>query len=172
VHTVAVTTVVHVPCEEVYDFLVDFPGYADYSKHLARVSRRGDGDAGTRYALTFEWWRLAYTAHAEVTDLDPPETIPWRLTRDLDARGAWHLDPAPEAAADGEATRVRFEVAFDPDTAHAGLVDLPALVSFDWLREKVTGLVRAEGERVVERVVADLEGERRPVELTVTVERR
>jgi len=37
----------------------------------------------------------------------------------------------------------------------------------DWVIEKVKPLIQEEAERVVERIVADLEGRRRDVELTI-----
>jgi len=59
VDTVDVSTVVYLPPAEIYDFLVDFPRYADYSRHLEEVHRHnGDGSPGTRYDITFAWWKL------------------------------------------------------------------------------------------------------------------
>lgn len=199
---IAVSTVVYLPPEEVYEFLVDFPRYANYSKYLTDVrayddggdstatgggdnsatgggdnSATGDGDAGsdgaagTEYALRFEWWKLSYTAHSKVTELHPPNRIEWRLTKTINARGRWLVEPLDElpedAPADAETgCRVVFEVEFDPDSAH-GALDLPMFVSFDWVIAKIKPLVVKEAERVVERVVADLEGRDRSVSLTV-----
>ncbi|MFB6119535.1 MAG: type II toxin-antitoxin system RatA family toxin [Halobacteriaceae archaeon] len=170
--TVEVSTLVYLPPEDVFDFLVDFPRYADYSKHLRGVRQEGDGGPGTRYALRFSWWKVSYTAHTEVTGMDPPRTLSWRVTRDLSAHGHWRVDPDPEAAPpDREtASRVSLTVNFDPESAGDGLLDLPRFVSMDWVLDRISGLIRAEGERVVERIVADLEGERRPVEVTVSVD--
>lgn len=167
--TFAVSTVVYLPPEPVYEFLLDFPRYANYSKHLRSVRQRGDGTPGTEYDLRFAWWKLGYTARSRVTDVDPPARIDWEITRDLAARGAWVIEPAPEAAPpDRETvTRVRLVVNYDPETVDEGILDLPLLVSFDWVVGKVEGLIVREGERVVERVVADLEGEPRPVELRI-----
>jgi uncharacterized protein YndB with AHSA1/START domain len=169
VDTLEVSTVVYLPPEDVFAFLVDFERYADYSKHLREVRRSGDGGPGTAYALTFAWWVLSYTVHTEVTAVDAPRTLSWRVTRDLAANGDWTVDPAPAAAPpDREsASRVTFTLRYDPESASADVLDLPRLVSVAWVRERVTGLVRAEAERVVERIVADLEGERRQVEVTV-----
>lgn len=169
---IAVSTVVYVPAEEVYEFLVDFPGYANYSEHLTDVEQRGDGSAGTRYLLRFAWWKLTYTAHSKVTNLDPPNRIDWRSVKDIDAVGQWRVEPLAEPPADAPADaetacRVHFEVAFNPDTAREGALDLPRFVSFEWVLGKVKPKVTREAERIVERVVADLEGSRRDVELTV-----
>ncbi|KTG09951.1 polyketide cyclase [Haloprofundus marisrubri] len=182
---IAVSTVVYLPPEEVYEFLVDFPRYANYSKYLTDVraynggdsSATGGGDAGsddatgTEYALRFEWWKLTYTAHSEVTELHPPHRIEWRLTKTINASGRWLVEPLDElpedAPADADtACRVVFEVEFDPDSAH-GVLDLPMFVSFDWVIGKIKPLVVKEAERVVERVVADLEGRERSVTLNV-----
>lgn len=170
VDTIEVETVVHLPPEETYEFLLDFPRYANYSEYLEDVEERGDGGPGpgTRYALRFSWWRLSYTAHSRVTDVDPPRRIDWEVTRDVDAHGQWEVDSEPGAGPDGgEASRVRLVVTYDPDSARAETFDLPALVSLSWVVDRVTGLIEEEGERVTERIVADLEGEPRAVELSV-----
>jgi uncharacterized membrane protein len=169
VNTVEVSTVVHLPRDEVYEFLVDFPRYSAYSKHLAEVRRDGDGGVGTDYRLRFQWWKLSYTVHTEVTDVEPPDRIEWAVTKHLRARGRWTLADAPDEAPSDEdaATRVALVVTYDPDSADAGMLDLPMLVSLDWVLDRVTGLVVEEGERVVERVVANLEGEPRDVDLDV-----
>ncbi|MEF8757021.1 MAG: SRPBCC family protein, partial [Halobacteriales archaeon] len=69
---VEATTVVRRPAEPVYDHLVDFSRYAEYSKYLDGVSRNGGGGVGTEYHLTFKWWKLSYTVHSLVTGLEPP----------------------------------------------------------------------------------------------------
>jgi uncharacterized membrane protein len=172
VDELVVSTVIYLPREEVYDFLVDFPRYANYSKHLRDVERRGgDGSAGTRYALHFSWWKLNYTAVSEVTELVPPERIEWRTVDGFRARGRWRLespDSPPADAPDGvdETCRVLFEVSYDPRSAE-GNVDLPRFVSLGWVIDKVKPLISSEAERIVERVVEDIEGRERPVELTV-----
>jgi len=185
VDEIRVTTEVHVAPGEAYEFLLDFPGYARYSKYLDSVrTLEGEGGPGTRYALRFSWWKLSYTARSEVTDVTPGERIDWRLTKDIDAHGAWIVDPLPttdddvdtptasndRATGDGESCRVTFEVYFDPGSARSGALDLPRFVSFDYVLGKAIPLVRGEAERVVERAVADLEGERRAVDLDVFVD--
>ncbi|MGQ4554722.1 SRPBCC family protein [Halobellus sp. GM3] len=168
-----VSTVVYLPADETYDFLVDFPRYAAYSKHLKDVvRRRGDGGAGTRYALRFAWWKLTYTVESEVTAVEPPERIDWRVVRNLDASGRWRIeeleDPPADAPADVDvASRVSFEVSYDPGSANEGGLDLPRFVSLGWIAERIRPAITREAERIVERVVEDLEGSRRPVELTV-----
>ncbi|PSQ35218.1 polyketide cyclase [Halobacteriales archaeon QS_9_70_65] len=122
--TVEVSTEVHLPPEEVYEFLLDFPRYARYSEHLTDVRQFGDGAPDTEYELDFEWWKLSYT-------------------------------------------RVRMVVEYAPDSAEADALDLPRFVSLEWVVEKVKPKVRAEAERVVRRIVADLEGQRRDVSLDI-----
>lgn len=186
--TVEVSTTVHAPPGDVYDFLLDFPGYAAYSKHLVSVRADGDGGPGTRYQLTFKWWKFRYTVHSRVTGVERPDRIDWEVTRDLDASGRWLVEPLDgndgadgddADASDGDADandgvdddptcRVRFVVNYDPESAR-GVLDLPVFLSLDRVIEKAAGVVVNEGERVVERVVADLEGRRRPVDLDVSV---
>lgn len=167
--TLDVSTLVYLPREEVYDFLVEFPRYAKYSEHLDEVRRFGDGDSGTEYDLTFAWWKLSYTARSKVTDLDQPARIDWELVRDLDAHGYWEVVPEPESAPEGEqtATRVHFVVNVSPESASPDAIDLPSFTSIDWVVEKVTPKIRAEAEQVVRRIVHDLEGEDRDITLTV-----
>jgi hypothetical protein len=174
VDTVEVSTVVHLPPAEVYEFLVDFPGYARYSKYLRDVDQRGDGSPGTEYDLHFAWWKLSYTATSEVTHVDPPRELGWEIIKDVHAHGEWtvtELDDPPEGVE--AASRVTLQVQFDPDSASSGMLDLPRFVSLSWVVDKVKPKVQAEAERVVERIVADLEGERRQVDLEIrTVDTR
>lgn len=166
---VEVSTVVYLPPAEVYEFLLDFPRYANYSEYLTDVRSDGDGSPGTRYALRFAWWKLSYTAHSEVVEVDPPNRIDWRLVKDIDARGYWRVEQAPDDAPEGVemASRVTLRVEFNPDSASSGAVDLPRFVSLSWVIEKVKPKIQSEAERVVERIVADLEGESRDVDLTI-----
>lgn len=168
----AASTIVYAPAEEVFDLLLDFSRFTRYAKHLRRVRTHGDGGAGTRYDLRFEWWKLSYTARSEVTAVDPPERLGFRILQDVDARGCWRVEPLEtlpaDAPADAEtACRAWFEVAYDPRSVRAGSIDLPRLISLEWVLKKVRPLVRAEAERVVERVVGDLEGRRRPVTVEI-----
>ncbi len=166
---VEVSTIVYLPPEKLYEFLVEFPRYTKYSDYLRGIERHGDGSPGTRYDITFAWWKLTYTARSEVTAVEPPTRIDWQLTKDIDAQGSWEIDPAPEAKPDGEdhASRVRLVIEFAPESADEGALELPRFVSFDWLVGKVRAKVKAEAEAVVERIVRDLEGQRREVELEI-----
>ena len=182
-----VNTEVYADPEDVYEFLLDFPGYARYSKYLDDVRTvQGDGGPGTRYALTFAWWKINYTAHSQVTGVDPPERIDWEITKDIDAGGCWRVTPldaehdAGDAGDAGDAPtdptddsprcEVALEVEFDPGSASPAALDLPRLVSFDWVVKKAVPLIRSEAERVVQRAVRDLEGSNRTVELDVYVD--
>jgi uncharacterized membrane protein len=169
VDEVEVSTVVYVPPEEVYEFLLDFPGYAQYSEYLDRVTQDGDGSPGTNYDLVFSWWKLSYTARSEVTDVSPPTRIDWRIVKDIDAEGYWAVEPDPDGVpGDVEtASRVRFHVTFDPGSASDDAIDLPRLVSMDWVIQKVKPLIKKEATKIVERVVEDLEGQKRDVDLEI-----
>ena len=187
---IEVRTTVYLPPDEVYAFLSDFPRYARYSKHLKSVTADGDGSPGTEYALRFAWWKVGYTVRSRVTDVDPPRRIGFEVTSGIDAEGEWLVEDAetadappetpetaddapetPETADDAsggtEASLVRFVVRYDPDSVTGRHVDLPALVSLPWVIDKALPFVEAEAERVVERVVADLEGRRREVDLQI-----
>ena len=165
--SIEVSTEVYLPPREVYDFLIDFPRYADYSEHLEGVERHGDGTPGTTYDLHFAWWKLTYTARSRVTDVEPPTRIDWRIVKDIDAHGYWQVENIDPPAGRAEASRVRFRVEFDADSVDSGQFDLPRLVSLSWVVEKVKPIIEREAERIVERIVADIEGEARPVDLTV-----
>ena len=167
--SVEVSTLVYLPPEEVYDFLIDFPRYADYSEYLRDVRRYGDGSPGTEYDLSFAWWKLTYTGRSKVTGVTPPRRIDWRVVKDIDAEGAWLIDPVPEEAPPGKehATRVTFYVEFRPSSVNSSAIDLPAFVSLDWVIDKVEPKIKREAEQVVRRIVADLEGEDRPVEVVI-----
>ena len=171
-----VSTDVNVPPTEVYEFLVDFPRYARYSSYLDRVEQHGNGSPGTEYDLVFSWWVLSYTARSEVTGVDPPRQIDWRTVKDIDARGHWRIEPISDTAAGTEeadsepedsTSRVYFVVEFDRSSASRDAVTLPSFVSFDSVLDRVTGKLKTEATSVVERVVADLEGTEREVELRV-----
>lgn len=165
--SVEVTTEVYLPPEEVFDFLLEFDRYAEYSEYLSDVRTYGDGSPGTEYELVFSWWKLSYTARSEVTDVDRPNRIDWRLVKDLDAVGNWTVEQVDD---DSPTTRVTLTVRYRPESADEGSVDLPRFVSLDWVVEKVKPRVQAEAERVVRRVVADLEGEPRDVGLQIETE--
>lgn len=160
-------TVIHAPPAELFEFLLDFPGYAQYSEYIDRVTQDGDGTPGTRYALVFSWWKLTYTARSEVTGTDPPERINWRILKDIDAEGYWQVTPADPPAGAEDASEIVLHIEFDPDSASAGAVDLPRLVSFDWVIEKIKPLVRKEATRIVQRVIEDFEGERRDADVEI-----
>ena len=181
------STEVYADPEDVYAFLLDFPRYANYSEYLREVRTvTGDGGPGTQYALTFAWWKISYTARSEVTGVDPPKRIDWEITKDIDAGGCWRVTPpegvegdendggetdAGGADAAGDAPcEVALEVEFDPSSASSDALDLPRLVSFDWVLKKAIPLIRGEAERVVERAVRDLEGSTRDVDLDVYVD--
>ena len=167
VDEIEASTVVYASPEELYDFLVDFPGYARYSEYLDRVRQDGDGTVGTRYALQFSWWKLSYTARSEVTGVDPPERIDWRIVKDIDAEGYWGITPTDPPDGVDAATEVVLHIEYDASSASASAVDLPKLVSMGWVIEKVKPLVRKEATRIVRRVVDDIEGEPRDADVEI-----
>lgn len=166
---ITLSTVVYVPRERAYEFLTDFQGYARYSKHLTEVSSHGDGNPGTEYDIHLKWWKLTYTVRTRVTEANPPESIDWEVVEDLHAHGRWRVEDISEEAPEGRdaASRVWLEIRFDTDSAHSGMIDLPRFVSLGWVIKKIRPVVQREAEHVVEHIVADLEGERRPVELEI-----
>lgn len=165
---IEVSTTIHAPQADVYDFLRDVEDYEAYSGYVRGVTRRGDGGAGTEYDIELAWWKLSYTAHVRVTDLDPPERIAWRVTEDLDANGAWHLEPTTVDDPDVEhATRVTLTARYDPDTADDDALSLPPLVPTSTVVEKARPVVEREAERILARVVADLEDAPRRATLTI-----
>lgn len=168
-----VETVVYRPADTVYEFLLDFPGYANYSTYLETVEELDSAESEqARYALRFAWWKLTYTTRSAVTETVPDERIEWEIVDSFDANGRWVVEEREELPEDAPewaetATSVRFEVAWRADSVDPGMVDLPRLVSLDWVINKVRPLVEKEAERVVQRAAADLEGRERDVALTV-----
>jgi len=159
-----VSTVVHVPPDRLFERLVDFEGYPAYSTHLDAVERDGDGRAGTVYAITASWWRLSRTVRSEVTAVDPPSRIDWRLLGPIEAAGAWTVE-STEAAHPDPSSRLELVVEYEPSTL--GAVDLPLGVTGDWLTERLVPVVEREARQVCTQLVAELEGERREVDLEV-----
>lgn len=162
--TIEVRTTIQVSPERAFDFLVDFEGYSDYSKYLEEVTADGAAGEGTEYEITFGWWRLSYTIRTAVTQTSHPDLIEWAVLSDIEAHGRWEIQ---SQHSNPGSTLVRFIVSYDPESAKGAGIDIPAFVSLDWVIDRVIGLIEAEGRRVVERVVADLEGTRRTVDLTV-----
>lgn len=162
-----VRTVVYCPPEDVYALLEDFPRYARYSDYLRSVTESDGTESGPVYTLRFGWWKVEYTVRSRVTETDPPNRIGFEITSGIEAEGEWVIEPAPDRTAADEASHVRFVVRYDPETVAGSRVSLPALVSMDWVIETVTPMLAREAERVVSRVVADLEGTRRDVDIEI-----
>ncbi|WP_435196796.1 type II toxin-antitoxin system RatA family toxin [Natronomonas sp. EA1] len=159
------STVIYVPPEEVYGFIQDFSGYTDYSAHLDSVRQYGDGGPGTDYRITVSWWKFSYTSETRVTEVDPPNRIDWRATKDVSARGAWLIDPVDPPDDREHATRLRLLIEFDPASVTG--IRLPGFLSANTLFDKLKPIVVRESEKIVAAMVADLEGARRAVDLTV-----
>ncbi|MBZ6496210.1 SRPBCC family protein [Natrinema longum] len=166
---ILLSTLAHRSPEEVFPYVRSFTDYPRYTDHLREVRVDGDGDVGSVYDLELAWWKLSYTARSRVTDISAPESLSWQLVNDIDAHGEWRVRPEPEAAPpDVEtASRIFFEARYDPYSADKNAISLPRFVSLDWVIEKVEPKLLEEARTVVERLVADIEGRRREVELTV-----
>ena len=166
---ILLSTLAYRPPGEVFPYVRSFTDYPRYSEHLKDVRVHGDGDVGSVYDLKLAWWKLSYTARSEVVAVDAPSSLEWRLVNDIDARGEWRVEPEPESAPDGEetASRIYFEAVYDPHSADENALSLPRFVSLDWVIKKVEPKLLGEAQTVVERLVADIEGRPRDVELTV-----
>lgn len=198
-----VSTVVRVPPEEAFEFLMDFPGYARYTDYLEEIRRNGDGGVGTTYDFVLSWWVVSYTASSRVTGLEPPTRIDWTFDDALDIEGAWHVEPvtveaAPdllsglatrgdggsdddpagddgpdaESAGDGAdavpgASRIRLRARFDRDSVGDASLGLPRFVSGSRVLKKVAPVAKREARTILERIVADLEGSPREVDVEV-----
>ncbi|ELZ12771.1 SRPBCC family protein [Natrinema thermotolerans] len=166
---ILLSTLAHRSPEEVFPYVRSFTEYPRYTDHLKEVRVNGDGGVGSVYDLELAWWKLSYTARSRVTDISAPTSLTWRLVNHLDARGEWRVEPEPESAPpDAEtASRIYFEAVYDPHSANEDAISLPRLVSLDWVVRKVEPKLLNEARTVVERLVADIEGRQRDVELTV-----
>lgn len=173
-HTAAVdrillSTVAYRSPEEVFPYVRSFTDYPRYTEHLTDVRVHGDGGVGSVYDLRLAWWKLSYTARSEVTSITPPESLTWELRNNLAARGEWRIEPEPDAAPPEEetASRIYFEAVYDPHSADENAISLPRFVSLDWVIGKVKPRLLSEAKGVVSRLVEDIEGRPRDVELTV-----
>jgi hypothetical protein len=179
VDALELSTVVYAPREEAFEFLLDFTNHERYSEYVSDVTRRGDGTVGTRFDITLQWWKLSYTLTTAVTDLDRPRRIDWRVPDDVRAHGYWAVEeadaegstggPSDLASDGGNASRIRLRVEFDRHRSRLRGLRLPPLVSTDRVLRRVKPIAAREARRVLSRAVADLEGERRPVDLEVHV---
>ncbi|MGQ3412022.1 SRPBCC family protein [Natrinema sp. LN54] len=166
---ILLSTLAHRSPEEVFPYVRSFTDYPRYTDHLKEVRVNGNGGVGSVYDLELAWWKLSYTARSRVTEISAPESLTWELVNDLDARGEWRVEPEPESApAHAEtASRIYFEARYDPHSANEDAISLPRFVSLDWVVKKVEPKLLGEARSVVERLVADIEGRPRDVELTV-----
>ena len=166
---ILLSTVVYRSPDVVFPQLRSFTEYPRYADHLESVTRHGDGGVDTCYDLRFSWWKLTYTARSKVIAIDEPNSLEWRLVKDIDAHGEWRVEAEPESAPDGEetASRIYFEATYDPHSADANAVSLPQFVSLDWVIRKIKPRLLEEAGTVVSRLVADVEGRSREVELTI-----
>jgi ribosome-associated toxin RatA of RatAB toxin-antitoxin module len=165
VDAIEASTQIYVPPEAVYEFVEDFSGYVEYSEHLDRIEQYGDGGPGTEYRITVSWWRLSYTAETRVTAVDPPNRIDWRAVSDIRASGSWIIEPVAPPEGRETATELRLRIEFEPTSIRG--ISLPATLSVEKLFEKIRPIVVREARKIVEAMVADLEGEPREVSLEI-----
>jgi hypothetical protein len=175
-HTVVdaleLSTVVYCPPGEAFDFLREFTAYENYSDHIERVRRVGDGDVGTGYEITLSWWRLSYTATPRIVSLDRPNRIDWRIADRIQAEGYWAIEPLDDEAVPPDrdhATRVRLRAEFVQSSLSNGVSGLPPLVGFGSVLGRLTPVAKREVNAVFRRAVADIEGEPRDVDVTYHV---
>ena len=159
---IAARTEVYVPPDVVCSFLLNFPGYAKYSPHLADVRQYGDGGPGTEYELDVTWWILDYTGRTAVTEVDAPHRIEWEVVSGLDAHGAWYVDRLDE-----ERTQVELYISYSSQGSESVPVSLPRFISVNTILNRVKPVVRREARKTVERIVADLEGAPRSVDVEI-----
>lgn len=166
---ILLSTLVYRDPEPIFETVRSFTNYPSYTSVLDSVSAAGDGGAGTTYDLHFSWWKLSYTARSEVTEIERPSRLAWRLRSDVDAAGEWRIKPEPASAPADEATasRLFFDVAYDPHSADPEALSLPRFVSLDRVIGRVRPRLLEEGEEIVQRIVADIEGAARPIDLIV-----
>jgi len=167
VHRLSLATDVHVPPERAYEFLLDFPNYPRYTDVLEEVRREGSGDVGTEYHFDVAWWRISRTVRSRVTGLEPPRRIEWRLLGDLAVQGRWRVDPPAADGASDAPTRVHLIAEYDPAGSRLAGIGGAALLSSSRVRRTLATRLRADAESLLERIVADLEGSPRPVDLEV-----
>jgi ribosome-associated toxin RatA of RatAB toxin-antitoxin module len=165
VDAIEASTTLYATPEAVFAFIQDFSGSETYSENVDAVEQYGDGGPGTDYRITVSWWRLSYTSHQRVTAVEEPSRIDWRTTDAVRARGSWRIQPVEPPADREVATELRLRIEFDPASMRGG--SFTRLLPFDALVDRLSPVVAREAERVLAGMVADLEGERRPVDITV-----
>jgi len=101
VDAVEASTPLYVPPEAVYRYIRAFEGTVEFSDHVDRVEQSGDGGPGTDHYVRLSRWRLSWTSHSWVTDVDPPTRIDWRTVGDVRARGRRLIEPLDEADLSG-----------------------------------------------------------------------
>lgn len=165
VDSLTASTVVYRPAEPIYDFLVDFPRYADYSEYLRSVRSSGERGVGAAYELRFGWRMIEYSVRSRVTDVDRPRRIAFDITSGIQADGEWQIEPLDSSGEQG--CEVTFLVRYDTDSVMEDQIDAPRLISLDWIVRRVRPLIEAEARQITKRVVADLEEEPREIDLRV-----
>ena len=156
-----------------YEYLLDFTNYAEYCRYVNGVDVDSDGSsaeaapptgAGTTYTIRLGWWRISVDLRAEVSQVEHPRTIQWRVLSDVDAHGRWEVHP-PDSA-DGP-VGLRFVASYDSAALERTNLDLPRFVPMARVIDKLMPLMMETGCDVLEQIVWDLEATRRSVNVRV-----
>lgn len=171
VERIAVSTVLHVPPEEAFDEVLNLPDYAHHADYLSSIDMAGDGEVGTTYTLHFAWWKVTFEVSSEVTAVEPPERIGFTLTSGIDGHGEWRIQteesPTPSSNSRSSLT---LDIRYDPSSVAESAIGLPFGISVAWIVRQVRPYLQNELQRIVEQVVADIEGTHRDVDLTIRTE--
>ena len=148
--------------QDVYDFLMDFKNYTKYSKYAKDTRLVHDGEQ-PEWEIDFRWWMVKYTARSKVTDYRPPDYIKWRVIKDADVRGEWHLEELNE-----EQTRLQLDLRYDPRGASKAnpLKYFPT----DKLIRLAKPVVIRHVNNVLRNVTEELEGEPRAANFKIMYE--
>ncbi|MFB6283077.1 MAG: SRPBCC family protein [Halobacteria archaeon] len=148
--------------EDVYDFLMDFKNYTKYSKYAKNTRLVVDGE-NPEWEIDFRWWLVKYTAKSKVTDYRKPDFIEWRVVKDADVRGEWHLEEIGD-----EHTRLQLDLRYDPKGASKAnpLWYFPT----DKLIKLAKPVVLRHVNNVLRNVTKELEGEPREANFKILYE--
>ena len=158
--------------EVAYEYLLDFTNYAEFCRYVSEVvveanhadtERNAPAGPGSRYRIRFGWWRLSVTLRAEISRVDRPRTIEWRILSDVDAHGRWEVEPIEP----GDRSHLRFFATYDSVALSRSNLDLPRFVPMATVIERLMPLMKEAGRDVFEQIVWDLEGSKRSVEVSV-----
>jgi len=107
---------------------------------------------------------------AEAAAVDPADVRQSGDTEREVAEAERSVDPDGECTADGEApaARIRLRATFDRESITDAGMGIPRFISATSVFQKVAPVAKSEAKTILARIVADLEGEPRPIEVTVS----